>query len=254
MYHMARIAVFDSGLGSLSIIKEIQAAGKSEIIYFGDQANFPYGNKTKPQLEKIIKKTIKKLKENFSPDLIVVGSNTPTVMLDIRERNVIGIRPPIIDAKRKSKTKNIGILGTESAIRSRGLFRYIKNLNINPDIKIYKINGSPLVELVESGKFLTNKQLCKKRIKKTLEDTATENNIDVITLSSTHLPFLRDMMEMEFPNITFIDPAKSIARQIHEKIKHESKKNQLKIFCSGDLKKFQRNLRKLGITNRVRLL
>lgn len=251
---MARIVIFDSGLGSLSVIREIQAAGKSEIVYFGDQANFPYGNKTKPQLEKIIKKTVRKLKENFSPDLIVVGSNTPTVMLDIKERDVIGVRPPITDAKRITKTKNIGILGTESAIKSRGLHKYIKSLNIGSDIRIYKINGSPLVELVESGKFLTNKNLCKKIIKKTLEDTIMENNIDVMTLSSTHLPFLRSLMEIEFPNITFIDPAESIAKRIHKKIRHDSKKNYLKIFCSGDIKNFQINLRKLGITNKVRLL
>ena len=53
---MARVAVFDSGLGSLSIIKEIQKISKTEIIYFGDQENFPYGEKSKKKLEKIIKK------------------------------------------------------------------------------------------------------------------------------------------------------------------------------------------------------
>ncbi|GBL41512.1 glutamate racemase [Nitrosarchaeum sp.] len=62
---MVKIAVFDSGLGSLSIIKAIQKVCKSEIIYFADQKNFPYGKKSKKQLETIINKTIKMLKENF---------------------------------------------------------------------------------------------------------------------------------------------------------------------------------------------
>ncbi|NDF27530.1 MAG: hypothetical protein EB153_08290, partial [Nitrosopumilaceae archaeon] len=58
------IAVFDSGLGSLSVIQSIQQATKSEIIYFADQKNFPYGKKTKQDLKKIIKNTITKYIKN----------------------------------------------------------------------------------------------------------------------------------------------------------------------------------------------
>ncbi|MGB6464156.1 MAG: glutamate racemase, partial [Nitrosotalea sp.] len=72
---MSRIVVFDSGLGSLSIIKPIQKKIKTEIIYFADQNNFPYGTKSTSELRKIIKSTIRKLEENFEPDLIVIASN-----------------------------------------------------------------------------------------------------------------------------------------------------------------------------------
>ena len=70
---MAKIVVFDSGLGSLSIIKAIQRISKSEIIYFADQQNFPYGNKSQAQLNSIIKKSIKTLQAQFSPDVLVDG-------------------------------------------------------------------------------------------------------------------------------------------------------------------------------------
>lgn len=252
---MARIVVFDSGLGSLSIIKEIQKISKAEIIFFGDQKNFPYGKKSKLELGKIIKKSIQMIKDNFSPDLIVIGSNTPTIMLDIENENIIGVKPPLNEAIKISKTKNIGILGTESAINSKELSRFIKNLNLNSEIKIHKINGSSLVELVESGKFLTNKLLCKKIIKKNLENILINKNIDVITLSSTHLPFLKLMLETQFPNIVFIDPANSIAKKIQKKIKNnQEKQNKLKIYSSGDVKKFQKNLIRLGIKNKVNFL
>ena len=252
---MARIVVFDSGLGSLSIIKEIQKISKAEIIFFGDQKNFPYGKKSKLELGKIIKKSIQMIKDNFSPDLIVIGSNTPTIMLDIENENIIGVKPPLNEAIKISKTKNIGILGTESAINSKELSRFIKNLNLNSEIKIHKINGSPLVELVESGKFLTNKLLCKKIIKKNLENILINKNIDVITLSSTHLPFLKLMLETQFSNIVFIDPANSIAKKIQKKIKNnQEKQNKLKIYSSGDVKKFQKNLIRLGIKNKVNFL
>ena len=92
---MARVAVFDSGLGSLSIIKAIQRICKMEIVYFADQANFPYGKKSKKQLEKIMKKSIELLEKKFNPELIVIGSNTPTIMLDLTNEKIIGVNPPL---------------------------------------------------------------------------------------------------------------------------------------------------------------
>ncbi|MBI3254920.1 MAG: glutamate racemase, partial [Nitrosarchaeum sp.] len=104
---MVKIAVFDSGLGSLSIIKAIQKICESEIIYFADQKNFPYGKKSKKQLETIIKHTIKLLEEKFSPDIIVMASNTPSLMVKITNKKVIGVNPPIKEAMILSKTKSI---------------------------------------------------------------------------------------------------------------------------------------------------
>ena len=85
---MAKIAVFDSGLGSLSIIKEIQKIVKSDIVYFADQKNYPYGTKSQAQLASIIKKTINLLEEKFMPDIIVVASNTPSLMLNLQSKKL----------------------------------------------------------------------------------------------------------------------------------------------------------------------
>ena len=75
-----KIVVFDSGLGSLSIIKAIQKKTKSDIIYLADKKNYPYGKKTKSQLYKIITDTIQKISERFNPDVIVLASNTPCLL------------------------------------------------------------------------------------------------------------------------------------------------------------------------------
>ena len=83
---LAKIVVFDSGLGSLSIIKEIQKIIKTDIVYFADQKNYPYGTKSQAQLSKIIKKTINLLEEKFVPDIIVVVSNTPSLMLNLETK------------------------------------------------------------------------------------------------------------------------------------------------------------------------
>ena len=248
---MVRIAVFDSGLGSLSIIKAIQKICKSEIIYFADQKNYPYGKKSKKQLETIINKTIKLL-EKFSPDVIVMASNTPSLMVNTN-RKIIGVYPPIRKAMTLSKTKNIAILGTQSAIKSKSLSSYIKKFNFSKDKKIYKVNSSILVELVESNKFITDKMYCKKIIKKILSDIFS-NKIDVATLSSTHLSFLKSLLSAEFPQVKFIDPANIVAYKVLANIKKESKKNTIKIFTSGNVKLFEKNLHKIGIRNKVNFL
>ena len=249
---MVKIAVFDSGLGSLSIINAIQKKCKSDIIYFADQKNFPYGKKSKKQLDTIIKQTIKMLEENFSPDVIVMASNTPSLMLKITNRKVIGVYPPLREAILLSKTKNIAILGTQAAIKSKSLSSYIKKFNFSKN-KIYKVNSSILVDLVESNKFATNKKYCKKIIRKTLSDILS-NDIDVVTLSSTHLSFLKSLLSLEFPHVKFVDPADIIASKVLAHIKTESKKNTIKIFTSGNVTSFQKNLYRLGIRNKVNYL
>ena len=252
---MAKIVVFDSGLGSLSIILAIQKISKSEIIYFADQENFPYGEKSQAQLSKIIQKSIKVLHEKFNPNITVVASNTPSVMLDLATNKIIDVKPPLRDAQKKSKTKQVGILATKSVINSKGLNLYVKQNNFPKKINIFKINGSDLVELVESGKFHSNKEYSRKIIKRILDQKLFENNIDTVLLSSTHLPFLRSLLEKEYPKIIFIDPASEVAKKVLLKVKDDQKKrNSLKIFASGNVTTFQKKLGHIGIKNKVNFL
>ena len=149
-----KIAVFDSGFGSISIIREIQKIFKGELIYFADQKNFPYGVKSKKELENIIKDTVDLLEEKFSPDFIIMASNTPTLLLDYSRisRKLAGIYPPLNDAGKISRTRNIAILGTRSVIQSESVTEFIEKCNVPNDIVIHKIDCSLLVELVESSK------------------------------------------------------------------------------------------------------
>ena len=252
---MVKIAVFDSGLGSLSIIHAIQKISKAEIVYFADQQNYPYGKKSQAQLRKIIQKSIKLLQERFSPDIIVVASNTPSLILNLATRKIIDVKPPLKYAQKISKSKQIGILATESTVKSKGLTEYIKKNNFPKSFRVFKINGSDLIELVESGKFLTDKKYCKKVIKKTLQQILSQQSIDIVTLSSTHLSFLKLLLEKEYPHIQFIDSENIIVQKVYTKIKHkQSKRNSLKIFTSGDVKIFQNKLSKIGIKNKVNSL
>ena len=252
---MVKIVVFDSGLGSLSIIKPIQKKITADIIYFADQKNFPYGTKSVGNLRKIIESTIIMLEKQFHPDLIVIGSNTPSLLLKnfINNPKVIGVFPLLKNAKRKTKTKKIAILATKSVIKSNALKSYI-NKNLPKRIKAIKINASPLIELVESGKFIDNKILCKNKIKKILSKQFLKSSVDVAILSSTHLPFLLPLLKQIFPKIIFLDPGSIVAEKIVKKLRHQNKTRSLTIFTSGNVQNFQKILSKIGIKNKVRSL
>ena len=253
---MAKIAVFDSGFGSLSVVKAIQKKVTADIIYFADQKNFPYGTKSVTQLRKIIKSAITMLEKKFKPDLIVIGSNTPSLLLKqiTKKSKIIGVFPPLKEAVKNTKSCTIAILATKSVIESNVLKNYIKK-NVPKKIKVIKINASPLVELVESGKFIRNKNLCRNKIKTIVLKPMLNNHVDVTTLSSTHLPFLLPMLKQVFPNITFLNPANTIANQVSKMLStKKSKINSLRIFTSGSVGIFQKQLFKLGIKNKVRSL
>jgi glutamate racemase len=252
---LAKIAVFDSGLGSLSIIKEIQKIVKSDIVYFADQKNYPYGTKSQAQLASIIKKTINLLEEKFMPEMIVIASNTPSLMLNLHSKKIVDVKPPLKLAQKKSKSKKIGILATKSAINSKGFLNYVKENKIPKSYKIFKINGTDLVDLVETGKFLNKKDYCRKIIKKSLEKYIVAEKVDTITLSSTHLLFLKELLKKEFPQVEFIDPGSIVAEKVYSKIKNkQSKRNSLKIFTSGNIINFKKKLENVGIKNKVNFL
>ncbi len=247
---MVKIVVFDSGFGSLSVIKQIRKKMKAEVIYFADQKNFPYGKKSISQLRKIITNTVDSLQKEFDPQIIVVGSNTPSILLGgYKSSRIIGIYPPLREASQKTKTYSIAILSTQNVVNSKALDEFIRK-NVSKKVNILKINASPLVELVESGKFIENKRFCKNKIKSLLEKKFLNNNIDIVTLSSTHLPFLLPLLQEIFPQISFLDQAENIVKKIMRKNKSRDR-TTLKIFTSGNVSIFQKQLHKIGINNKV---
>lgn len=244
-----KIVVFDSGLGSLSIIKAIQKRTKADIIYLADKKNFPYGKKTKSQLYKIITDTIQKISERFNPDVIVLASNTPSLLFREKlPKNIITVLPPL---EKIQKPGNIAILATEIVAKSKELDNYISEFN---DLKdVWKINCSELVELVESGKFLTDEKNCVKTILKVLKNEFKENKIKFATLSSTHLPFLLPFMKKYFKKVEFLDPADDVAMKISKLKGPKSTRNSLSIYTTKSPKALQRNLKSMGISNKVNL-
>ena len=158
---MGKIVVFDSGLGSLSVINAIREATLSNMTYFADQRYFPYGVRSVADLRKIITERITMLEEKFRPEMIIVGSNTPTLLLGkLPGKNTLGVLPPLAKAASATKTGGVAVLATHSVWRSGSLLKYIRDSDVEKNgIVVNRIDCSELVNLVESGEFATSRRV-----------------------------------------------------------------------------------------------
>ena len=250
------VAVFDSGIGSLSIIRELKREIPNEdLLYFADKAHFPYGTKSNPQLREIMVNTINYLKR-FKPKMVVVASNTPSVqVLDevrkmVTDLPIIGVRPPLKEAARLTRKKHIGIMATEGTIRSRELEIQIRK-EVPQHILVSKFNASPIIELIEQGVHLENERRTFDVISRVLGDNVDEK-MDVITLSSTHLPFVKTYLNALLPTVRFVDPAQIVAKDVRKFLKSyrmakKSGTGKLQIMVSDGKREFERSVRAMGV-------
>lgn len=210
------IGIFDSGLGGLSICKEIiQLLPNESTIYLADSKNAPYGEKTK---EDIINFSIKntELLLSLGCKIIVVACNTATTnaISVLREKfNVpfIGIEPAIKPAALTTQTGKVGVLATKGTLSSD---LFLSTSSQFTDVEIIETQGKDLVRLIEAGKLNETKPLLKKYLLPMIEKGA-----DNIVLGCSHYPFLIPLIKEIIPkNVNVIDSGEAVAKQTKNKL------------------------------------
>lgn len=238
------IGIFDSGVGGLSVYREIRKILPQErYIYYSDNAHCPYGEKSK---EYIIDRAreITDFMISEGADVIVVACNTATAaaIRTLREEYqipFIGMEPAIKPAAAITKTGVVGVLATAGTLKAdkykdtRG--RYAD------DVKVVEHIGQGFVELVEKG--ITTGPAAEDVVMESLEPMLDEG-ADTIVLGCTHYPFLSETISKVAkrlsPNrdIRLIDPAPAVARHLHEIMKEKAIIKDdgfsINIFSSGD--------------------
>ena len=215
MKHTNPIGIFDSGIGGISIWKEIhQLLPNESTIYLADSKNAPYGQKNKQEIINLcIKNT--ELLINKGCKIIVVACNTATTnaikyLRATYDIPFIGIEPAIKPAALRTKTKSIGILATKGTLTSE-LFHNTSEL-YSENITITEQIGKGLVELIESGKLESDHTTT---LLKNYLTPMLAKNIDYLVLGCTHYPFLINQIKQLIPNnITIIDSGKAVATQV----------------------------------------
>ena len=255
---MQPIGVFDSGVGGLSVWREIvNQLPQENIIYFADNANCPYGTKTQDEIITLASKIVDFfISQNVK--LVVVACNTATAAaIDYLRQNYsipfIGMEPAVKPAALQTKTGCVGILATNGTLGGQ-LFKRTKDKYAN-DINVIVQPGTGLVELVEAGEYHSEK--AKVLLKKYI-DPMLLKHADHIVLGCTHYPFFRPLIDdIAGKGVKIIDPAPAVARQTKDvlgriKSLEENSSRLYKFMCSGSaetLKEILTNAIKLDISN-----
>lgn len=215
---MARIGIFDSGVGGLSVLREIRKVlPGEECVYYADTANCPYGEKSR---EFIIDRAvaITQLLLDRGCDIIVVACNTATAaaIATLRSRfpvRFVGIEPAVKPAALTSRTGAIGVLATASTLASA---KYLKMKEIYGDkVTIAEGVGQGFVELVEAGELAGPHA---EAVARASLEPLLDAGADRIALGCTHYPFLKETLEKvaaeRGADIRVIDPAVAVARRL----------------------------------------
>ena len=211
---MATIGIFDSGVGGLSIWKELYRALPGErYIYFSDNAYCPYGGKSDDTIVSRARFITDLLLEKGA-ELIVIACNTATAaaIATLRKEysiKFIGTEPAVKTAAARSKSRVVGVLATESTLKA-SKYRAMKE-RVEGDARIVEKVGEGFVEIVESGSMDTPEAL--DTVRRSLQPLLDEG-ADEIVLGCTHYPFLKDLIgKIASGKAEVINPAPAIARQ-----------------------------------------
>ncbi len=208
------IGVFDSGLGGLTVVKELKRVLPDEnIIYFGDTGRVPYGTRSNDTIIKYVKSDINFLK-SFDIKAIIVACGTastvalPKIKYDVGIPIIGVVSPTVESAVKQSKSKRIAVLGTPGTIKSGMYEQQIKA--IEPDAFVINKACTLFVPIVENG--CTNDEIAYHVCKKYLDDVL-KHNVDTIILGCTHYPLLtQTIAKIAGPDITLVNSGAEAAR------------------------------------------
>ena len=219
---MAKIGIFDSGVGGLSVMKEIlKVLPESSYIYFGDNANCPYGIKG-PEFIVSRSRYITKFLLSRNVDVVVVACNTATSYAVETLRNefsipIIGTVPGVKPMAAETKTGIVGVLATFGTLNAP-LYNRIRD-KWGANVIVLEHIGQGFVELVESLELTGPK--AEKIVRESIEPMICKG-ADKLVLGCTHYPFLRDTIlkaaneikPITIPEIDVYDSAPAIARHL----------------------------------------
>lgn len=210
------IGVFDSGVGGLSVLREMRALmPREDIIYFGDQGHVPYGPRSMKQIQDFSEGITNYLLAQNSK-IIVVACNTASAaaLKHLRETfpNVqfVGMEPAVKPAAEKTQTGKVGVLATPATFQG-ALYASVVERFAN-GVELFQNTCSGLVQQIEMGNLHGDET---RRILENALHPMLEKNIDTVVLGCTHYPFVIPLIQkIVGEKVRVIDPAPAVARQV----------------------------------------
>ena len=239
------IGVFDSGIGGLTVVSALSSALPNEnILYVGDTARVPYGNKSPLRIKQYSREITEWLIQQNCKIIVVACNTVSSMAIHYLQSHfslpIIGVIKPGVDfAINITKNKNIGVLGTQGTIKSNAYGKEL--LSKVPNIKIISKACPLFVPLVEEG--LVEGEIPFSVAGFYLKELQS-SNIDTVILGCTHYPLLKNVIgEFLGKKITLVDSGNAIARSVEYKLdSHKlistSNKGEIQCFVTDDPKYF----------------
>jgi glutamate racemase len=217
------ILVFDSGLGGLTVLREVvRSRPDAHYIYVADDAFFPYGHHGEHEIIARVVPLIGELIARHTPDLVVIACNTAStlVMSHLRERYqlpFVGTVPAIKPACAKSTTKRVSVLGTRGTVKREYTRALIRDFAQGCDVTL--VGSGELASLAEaalSGIEVGDAAIAVELAPCFVGDPDDPSaRTDTVVLACTHYPLLMDRLAAIAPwKVDWIDPAPAIARRV----------------------------------------
>ncbi|MEM7360636.1 MAG: glutamate racemase [Pseudomonadota bacterium] len=219
---MARIVIFDSGVGGLSIYQEIArrlSEHKHEYVFVSDNFAYPYGIKDESELNQRVLEVMRRIVAQYNPDLAVVACNTAsTVVLPLLRAEfsfpVVGVVPAIKPAAAASTTGCIGLLATPATIARSYTDQLIADFAA--DCEVIRVGSIRLVELAEQK--LRGNLVSVEEIEAELQAVIDRPDCDVLVLACTHFPLLNNeisnIFHVKSHSIQLMDSGVGIANRV----------------------------------------
>jgi glutamate racemase len=214
------ILVFDSGLGGLTVYREVKATRPdARFVYLADDSGFPYGNLGESVLIARVIDVLGNAVAEYRPDLVVVACNTASTLAlaDLRARFAVpfvGTVPAIKPACAQSVSKHVSVLGTQATVGREYTRALIREFASGCDVQL--VGSSHLAALAEAE--FAGDPATDVMIKREIAGCFVENagrRTDTIVLACTHYPLLLQRFHANAPwPVTWLDPASAIARRV----------------------------------------
>ncbi len=214
------ILFFDSGVGGLSVLAPTAALlTRAPLVYAADNAGFPYGTKSEEEIAARVPALLGRLVERYRPRLVVIACNTAsTIALGVvraaLDLPVVGTVPAIRPAARASRTRVIGVLGTDATVRQP----YVDRLSAEfaADCTVLRHGSARLVTLAEAKlRGRTTPPADYAAALAGLLDRPGGDRMDVVVLACTHFPLVAGELAAASPRpLAFVDGGAGIARRV----------------------------------------
>lgn len=239
------IGIFDSGVGGITVLKEIQKRLPNEhLIYLGDTKNFPYGNKSKEEIIKFSIQNVEYLiKKNVKIIVIACGTATSQAIEILQnkfETPIMGIIEPTVEYVKNKNYNKIGVIATEGTIRNGAWENKLKEKIQN--IEVINKACPMLATIAEEGRATGEEG--RKAIKEYMKPFK-EKKINKIILGCTHFPIYEQVIRDEFKyEVELINTGKMVADELKyyvelNNLKSNFEKSLLKIELTKEEEKFE---------------